>query len=245
MAGLSAADVLHAWDWGRDRDSHDRALVLLSFGWLEPDWEQLPTASIGQRDRRLLDLREQTMGPTLNLYVECPRCATRLESRLATADLRTGLPGPPPDSNLLYVQGDLSISYRLPNSADLRAIAMHADVDSARHALLERCVQRASRGGSPVDVDALTPDEVGVLAKAMEERDPQAEVLLTFTCPACQYGWQALFDVAEFFWTEIASASRRLLREVDALAGAYGWSEAAILALSPARRHAYMEMVGA
>ena len=96
-----------------------------------------------------------------------------------------------------------------------------------------------------VDAAELTPEEVGGLAKAREEHDPQAEVVLTFTCPACQHGWQALFDVGTFFWTEVASAARRLLREVDALARAYGWSEAAILALSPARRQAYMEMAEA
>ena len=245
MAGLSGADVLHAWDWGRDREAHDRALVLLAFGWPELAWEQLAALSVGQRDRRLLDLREQTIGPRLDLYAECPRCATRLESRLATSDIRTDAPEPLPEADLVFANGDLSISYRLPTSADLRAVAAYPDLNSARQHLLERCVRRASRGGALVDAAELTPEEVGGLAKAMEEHDPQAEVVLTFICPACQHGWQALFDVGTFFWTEVASAARRLLREVDALARAYGWSEAAILALSPARRQAYVEMVGA
>jgi hypothetical protein len=35
-----------------------------------------------------------------------------------------------------------------------------------------------------------------------------------------------------------------LLTEVHRLAQAYGWREAEILALSEARRHAYLELVG-
>ena len=37
----------------------------------------------------------------------------------------------------------------------------------------------------------------------------------------------------------------RILREVHTLAAAYGWSEAEILALSPARRRVYLELAAA
>jgi hypothetical protein len=42
---------------------------------------------------------------------------------------------------------------------------------------------------------------------------------------------------------KIDMLARRLLREVDALARVYGWSEAAILALPATRRQAYLEIV--
>jgi hypothetical protein len=69
-------------------------------------------------------------------------------------------------------------------------------------------------------------------------------VLLGLHCPLCSHSWQALFDIASFFWTEISAHARRLLREVDALARAYGWSEAEILGLSASRRQAYLELIG-
>jgi hypothetical protein len=47
-----------------------------------------------------------------------------------------------------------------------------------------------------------------------------------------------------FFWREIQSAARRIVLEVDALARSYGWSEAEILNMTPARRQLYLEMVG-
>ena len=39
--------------------------------------------------------------------------------------------------------------------------------------------------------------------------------------------------------------AKRLLMDVHLLARAYGWSEAEVLALSPARRRFYLEMVEA
>ena len=46
-----------------------------------------------------------------------------------------------------------------------------------------------------------------------------------------------------FLWDEVDVRARRLLDEVHALAGAYGWSEQRILALSEARRRAYLDRV--
>ena len=53
------------------------------------------------------------------------------------------------------------------------------------------------------------------------------------------------FDIVSFFWREIEEFAIRTLREIHALARAYGWAEDQILALSPTRRRCYLEMVGA
>ena len=62
-------------------------------------------------------------------------------------------------------------------------------------------------------------------------------------CPTCGNQWQLFFDIAAFLWLKIEMQARRLLREVHTLARAYGWREADILALSPWRRQAYLEMI--
>ena len=79
----------------------------------------------------------------------------------------------------------------------------------------------------------------------MLEADPQAEIILVFSCQGCARRWEMLFDIAHFFWNEIAAEARRLLREIDALARAYGWSEREILSLSARRRQSYLELVAA
>ena len=77
----------------------------------------------------------------------------------------------------------------------------------------------------------------------MAAHDPLAEVELALACPVCGHQWQLVFDVASFLWLRIEAQARRLLEEVHALARAYGWREADILAMSSGRRQAYLEMV--
>ena len=144
----------------------------------------------------------------------------------------TGQPGPA-----------AHIIYRLPTAGDLIALQDVTDVATTRRALAGRCVLEATWGGAAIPAHELPDDLLAALAAEMSARDPQAEVLLDLTCPACGSRWQALFDIAAFFWTELAAEAKRLVREVDALARAYGWREVDILALSPQRRQAYLELV--
>ena len=51
------------------------------------------------------------------------------------------------------------------------------------------------------------------------------------------------FDIVALFWAELAAEANRLLREVDTLAASVQLAEADILALSPRRRQAYLELV--
>jgi rubredoxin len=78
---------------------------------------------------------------------------------------------------------------------------------------------------------------------ALESADPWADLSLAFQCPACGRDGEAGFDVASYLWEEVDVSARQLLNEVHLLAQAYGWSEAEILALSPARRSAYLARV--
>ena len=114
---------------------------------------------------------------------------------------------------------------------------------ATRRALADRCILEATWGGVEATADDLPDDLLAALAAEMSARDPQAEVLLDLTCPACGARWQTVFDIAAYFWAELTAEAKRLLREVDALARAYGWCEADILALSPRRRQAYLELV--
>ena len=49
-------------------------------------------------------------------------------------------------------------------------------------------------------------------------------------------------DVGSFVWAELHAHGRRVLREVDVLARAYGWTEAEVLALGERRRAAYLAL---
>jgi hypothetical protein len=79
----------------------------------------------------------------------------------------------------------------------------------------------------------------------MEELDPAASINLSLGCEDCGHHWLADFNIGSLLWDEIDGCARALLVEVHNLARAYGWTEQEILALSPQRRAAYLDMVGA
>ena len=69
--------------------------------------------------------------------------------------------------------------------------------------------------------------------------------LCTLDCPACAKRETIDLDIVRFLWTEVRRAALRLLCEIHELACAYGWSEKAIVTMSPSRRNAYREMLNA
>ena len=79
-------------------------------------------------------------------------------------------------------------------------------------------------------------------AELLQQADPQADLQLALRCPDCGHEWQPPFDIARFLWQELHGWALHLLREVDTLAQAYHWAEADILAMSPRRRQAYLEL---
>ena len=118
------------------------------------------------------------------------------------------------------------------------------DVAEARSRLIERCVLEATLDGQPLAAAELPESVLASLVEALTERDPQAETRFQLTCAACDHRWSALFDIVSFFWAELGARAERLLYEVHALARAYSWREADILAMGEARRHFYLELVG-
>jgi len=254
MRALSAAEILDVWERGADRHPAERALALLAAACPERSYDDLLGLSIGRRDALLLAAREQTFGGNLSGTARCPDCAALLEFSARTSDLRAGPEiedGPDEAPRAFRVtltpQGPSGpathLIYRLPTGGDLLALRGVAGVETVRRALAGRCILEATWGGAAVPASELPDDLLAALADEMSGRDPQAEILLDLACPACGRVWQALLDIAAFFWTELAAEAKRLLREVDALARAYGWREADILMLSPRRRQAYLEMV--
>lgn len=261
MRSLSAAQLLDIWEQGRSQTPVQRALTLLAAADPGAPLEVLERLSIGERDARLLTLREWTFGPQVVSVANCPRCGERLEMAFNLGDIRVpaGAPGEP-ETNLAPAPGELHgegaalvlehsgyrVSFRPPNSLDLAALTPSADAEQASSQLMARCLLAVEHAGKKLEVPAATELPAAVLSAVQEriaQADPQADVSLALTCPACSHRWESIFDVLTFFWAEIQAWAQRLLREVHVLASAYGWREADILALSPSRRQAYLEMI--
>lgn len=241
IASVTQSDLLGIWERGEGQPAWRRALALLS----EPEDAvdaELASMPIGRRDALLLDLREQFFGTTFTGVTRCPACAEGIELTFDAGEVRRV--SAKDRSSFTVAAAGYEVVLRLPGTDDIASIAGSVSLAEARAKLFARCVVAASREDSPVDAEALPSDVLDAAAARMAELDPQADVTLDLVCPSCAHAWLEPFDVVAFLWTELASAARRLLGEVHQLASVYGWSESEILALSPARRGAYLEMLG-
>ena len=241
MRALTAPEMLEVWERGLAESPLQRSLMLLSAASAEPI-EVTAGLSAGRRDARLLSLREWAFGPHLAAVASCPRCGERLDLNFRTSDVRVGAEAETAGSWPLDVAG-YELRCRAPNSLDLIAIANLRDRAEARRQLVERCLSEITREGAPIAVEQLPDEVIDAAVERIAQTDPQADVQLALSCPQCEHQWQAAFDIGPFFWSEIHGWAQRILREVHALASAYGWREMDILMMSPWRRQFYLNCI--
>ena len=217
-------------------------MTLLTLAWPQKSAAEWASASIGERDRQLLQLREELFGPTLEATAICPKCEAQLELVFSTHDLQTPAQPSTAQEPKRLKSGPFEVNYRLPTSADL--IEVVNNPRQGKELLLERCVE-AQRDGARVSAADLPEHLVVLLGQQMAVSDPQAEVLIVLDCPACSHQWSTVFDILSYLWGEIQDWAERLLRDVHTLALTYGWSERDIISMSARRRRLYLEMAGA
>lgn len=239
MPGLPASQLLDLWEQGEQASAIDRA-VMLACAASRTGAADVADLPLGERDARLLELHAQLSERGLEATAECPACAERVEFAVDADALLAGAPAAAPPAP---VEADgIVVQWRPPSSRDLAAATVGGSPDATLALLLERCVESASGPDGAVAAEALPPAAREAVAEAMAAADPLAELRLNLSCPACGHTFMTDLDVAEFAWTELRNHARRLLREIDVLARAYGWTEPQVLALGARRRAAYLEL---
>ena len=241
MNALTSQQILTIYEAGLGQHPVERALTILLHASGGESQRALAELSLGERDRRLLHLREQTFGSALDACAECSACGERVEFSLATDSIgvQSGIAAP----NGRFRVDDVELSLRPPDSNDLIALFSCSDVQSARVRLIERCIVEPVHDGKAIAAGALPATVVAFAAARMTELDPQLEVLIDLRCPTCEAARQINLDIAAFFWSEIAACAKRLLYEIHLLARTYCWRESDILAMSAWRRQCYLAMV--
>ena len=239
----SAVELIGAWERGAAQHWIDRALTMLSAAYPEMTFAELAALTIGQRDARLLAVHERLFGSSLNCFALCPQCDTRLEFKLNSGDIiaRAAVEIGPTAHEI--DSSGVRIKFRAPDSKDLAAAAICADVATATKLLVERCVLEAARDGVPLAMDGWPEGAIDAISAKLAAAETHADITLALTCVACAHRWQLALDIVSFLWSEISWLVKRYLRDVHTLAWAYGWQEADILAMSPARRLFYLDSV--
>jgi len=202
--------------------------------------------SVGDREALLLHLHRITFGDKLRCVVTCPHeeCGERMDLELDASSLIV----PPYDDarewyDLAAESGRPRLRFRIPTGFDQEAIVSSrpADADSAAVSLALRCLDPESLEAEPAA--GLDADLVSNVAAAMLDRDPQAEIVIDTTCPACGRAVDTLFDAGAFVYEELTASVPRLYREVHTIALRYHWSEADILALTQPQRKRYLDLL--
>lgn len=218
---LTASGILSAWEIGAARRPLDRALAIL---WAAGACRVGDAADLdlGERDRRLLEIRAETFGPSIPARATCPDCAAELEMDLDAQGLAETLPVPARPAAAPTDEP------RPLTSRDLAAVSMVPPEDVAE-TLRRRLCGRVVEGGDPKALDR----RIEAMARA-------AELTTRITCAQCGTIWSETLDVAAHVWADVETAALGLLGDVAEIASAYGWSERDILSLSPMRRRAYL-----
>lgn len=240
VSALTSSELLAIWERGEGQRPSRRAMALLAGSAPQASPDELASMPVGRRDASLVELRTRLFGDAFTGVTSCPACGESIELAFDADEVRREHGAEAP---LSIRAGDYEVAVRLPNTADLAAIERAHDLESARRVLFARCVMRASRGEDVVAAHELPSEVEERVIAALADADPQADVTLDADCPACLHRWREPFDIVTFLWTELATSARRLIGDVHTLAAAYGWSESDILALSAARRGAYLELV--
>lgn len=245
MAALDESRLLDVWEDARARPSVRRPLALLRIASPEASDAELGALRVGEAERRLLALHERLFGPALRGVCECSACGVPLEVHATTTALLAAAPdtGEAEASPVLVSCDGWRVECRPPTGADLAAAADATDAAAAHRALLDRCVVAAWCDGVAAPADHLPAFVVAAVAARMEEADPLGDVRLTLRCADCDAAWAVPFEAAPFLLARLDGWARGVMRAVHVLASAYGWSEAEVLALRPARRRAYLDLV--
>jgi hypothetical protein len=241
MHAITQADFLALWEHGKALHPLDWGLLAVSTMFPETQPDSVADWPIGRRNRALVEMQLAWFGPALHGWTSCPRCANKLEF---TLDGRALAECPLPEQGApLVVNGR---TFRLPTSRDLALIAAEDDPRTAAVALVEMCRINEEawpvEWRSPTEID-WTEEDLDAIGEKMALADSLGEIVVHFDCPECGESFDDSLDLPTFLRAEIEGRAKRLLREVHTLASAYGWGEAEILALNPARRRFYLEMV--
>lgn len=240
MVEPSAQRILEVWEYAAVLAPEARTRSLLSLIVPDLSQEQIGDLVLGERNRQLLELRQQLFGSVLQAYVECSQCNEALDLEFLIEDFGfTAISSVPRQHHICL--GQLSANVNLPDGQVLSALSVVESIEQGRLELFSHCVQEVWRNNHEVEFSDLTNKELDALETAITELDPRMEILFDLQCPECSHEWQSPLELATFLWREFDRHARQLLENVHLLANSYGWSEADILNMSATRRQHYIE----
>lgn len=227
MRPVSDATLLDVWEQGHAHAATVRTSLLLAAALPALDRAARAALPVSAADIALLRLRGANFGGCMPAETTCRACAEPLDFELDVPALVDGLVASAADA------ARQCHDFREPCVGDLDAVAGMADQDAAIRTLASLC-----------RLDPDTPPAADDIAQ-IDALYGHSSIRLRMDCAGCGHAWQEDFDIAAYLWLEVEQRVQALIDEIYVLATAYGWSEPQILALTDARRAAYLQRCGA
>ncbi|AYF90646.1 hypothetical protein D6Z43_27210 [Pseudomonas sp. DY-1] len=199
----------------------------IGFWWAQP---------VSRRSAALLRLVAATDGVhSLPFSARCPACNEVFEFELQLAPLLGTAEAEGPIQ--VSLGPDSQVTLRRPTGEDLRnwRQARPGTPDVARRLMLDSLLLAGQ----------VRPEDEAQLSAAIAEADPLVALAVGCNCPACGADSEVPIDLDDAALARLNARQRALLRDVHDLASRYGWSEAQVLALTPARRAQYLALIEA
>ncbi|MFJ5776170.1 hypothetical protein [Streptomyces sp. NPDC093094] len=225
-----AESAVRLWPLVRHRPAGERVVGLL----VALDGPAALRYPLGTRNQRLLAVHHAWVHRPVDGLVPCPTCGTDNEFTLPVRAVAE-LPPAAPDAVARLEAGGTELTFRLPVLADLVLVAGRPPAGSLYALACGTCLD--------AQVPPLDADDLDRLADAWEVLDPAGSLRVDLTCAECGREITADADPADFVARDLDLLVDELMHEVDVIAGGYGWSEEAILAMPAPRRRRYAELI--
>ena len=175
--------------------------------------------TLGDRDRLLWAFKASRFGRRAVAHFECEACAEAVSFAIPNG-------------------------FEVPDAVTDKAMVRHDDRDWHLRPPRLSDVQ-TGQFETAICADAPWEDATfrAAAAQALDDADPGMDVVFEVACADCGHVNPRGLDVAAFVMSDLNSLAARIFADVAILARAFGWSEADVLQLSPARRARYVEMV--
>ena len=185
----------------------------------------------GDRDFLLLQIGRATFGSRVELVLTCPAadCGALMDSSFDLESVPVES-RPVRESYTLRLPDGSEITYRLPRGADQEdAVGWNAHSPAGKRSrFLAQCVV----SGSP----PASPEEMALLARAIDAHAPKADLEFDAVCPECARSFTERLDAAQWLIVELRRRLPDFEREIHLLSLHYHWPLRKVLAMTRERR---------
>lgn len=238
---MSTADpgwLLRAWEAGRSASPAARGAVLCEAAGVAPTLDAALDLSLDELSAALARMYRREFGSTAQGMLTCDGCGEVLDVEVPLGLLADAAATEP--QTVLTTPSGRAVRLRVPSTRDVLEVRERDDVVTA---LVERCVSDAAPTVTSSVAAPLDSADLAAVDAQLQALAGAAAVTVSAVCPSCGTQLAAPVDVADFVWERVQQHAPALLADIADLARAFGWTEDEILALSPARRAAYLALV--